>query len=359
MLSPDQMSGPSRGQHAEAAPVGLGDDVAAVGEPGHADRSVHPGGEDLARVGRAGDQQDPAPAPVGRPAAVVEHGQPLRGRGHADWGHATGGRHRPGLAAALLWPQGDHDGRAARGRRTAEQGHVHAAVGGADEPGGHALDGSAAEGGHACQHGDRPDPAGAVHPQHGVGGRVAHVPAVAAVPGHVIRVAGQLPPVRVGRPLVGLQVHHQAVGAAQRAEAGAFAGGVADDRAHGPVGGHGRPARPGQVGVLLPAAAGRRQLVQQHGAAAGGQVDGDHLAVAGARALVGDEQAAVGGQVHRAGGLEPGQRVRPGAAGGGRDQQAGGPEHSRDAPAHRQGTVLGHEVAVGPTGPGGIMLTGC
>ena len=74
---------------------------------------------------------------------------------------------------------------------------------------------------------------------------------------------------------------------------------------------------------------------------------------------IGDEQAAVGGQVDRAGGVEPGQRVRPGAAGGGGDQQAGTPEQARDAPGHRQGTVLGHEVAAGPTGPGGLMLSGC
>jgi hypothetical protein len=110
--------------------------------------------------------------------------------------------------------------------------------------------------------------------------------------------------------------------------------------------------------VLLAAAAGRRQALQQHGPPSGGQVDGDHLAVVVAGALVGDEQAAVGGQVDRAGSVEPGQRVRSGATGGG-GQQAGTPEHSRDAPAHPKGTVLGHVVAAGPTGPGGIMLTGC
>ena len=36
-----------------------------------------------------------------------------------------------------------------------------------------------------------------------------------------------------------------------------------------------------------------------------------------AGALVGDEQAAVGGQMDRAGGVEPAQRIRSGATGGG------------------------------------------
>jgi hypothetical protein len=110
--------------------------------------------------------------------------------------------------------------------------------------------------------------------------------------------------------------------------------------------------------VLLAAGAGRRQIGQQDRAPAGGQVDGDHLAIAGAGALVGDEQAAVGGQVDRAGGVEPGQRVRSAAAGSGREQQAGTPQQSRDTPAHRR-RMLGDEVAAGPTGPGRIMLTGC
>jgi hypothetical protein len=71
------------------------------------------------------------------------------------------------------------------------------------------------------------------------------------------------------------------------------AGRVADHHAH-PY--RRRPwplARPGQVGVLLAAAAGRQQPVERHLAPAGGQVDCDTVP---SPAPCGDEQAAVGGQ---------------------------------------------------------------
>ena len=57
--------------------VGLGDDVAAVGQSSHPDWPVQPGGNHPAPVRRAVDQQDPPPVVVGRSAAVVEHGQAL------------------------------------------------------------------------------------------------------------------------------------------------------------------------------------------------------------------------------------------------------------------------------------------
>jgi hypothetical protein len=74
--------GSLRGDQAQAAGVGLGDEVAAIGEPGHADRPVQPEGEHPARVGRAGDPQDPRWRP--RRSHTSRHGRP-RPRRRGCW----------------------------------------------------------------------------------------------------------------------------------------------------------------------------------------------------------------------------------------------------------------------------------
>jgi hypothetical protein len=101
-------------------------------------------------------------------------------------------------AAARRGSQDDHHaGRPPRSGRP-RPGHRRTAPQGAgrrrDKPGRHLLPGPAAEGGHAGHHRDRADATGPVHVQHGVVGRVAHIPAVDAVADHVVGSAGQLRP---------------------------------------------------------------------------------------------------------------------------------------------------------------------